>query len=151
MDREYWAMSTTPSVFIARAEARAKAQARALALAEHVFGNTHRIRDREYWVRSSLSARVSYRCEITYVKVYIASKWIGTLCLQTSPEYPLWDGIVSRILLLQHDEVAFLRAANFWYEDGSTDFLHPQPMTREKVSYIYGERATKKWEEAGVT
>lgn len=125
-----------------RSLARAARNDAALALVTHVLREqaVEQIRRGAYRVTSTLNPRVEYFCGMDVVRVYVPSSIlpITTFCLQPRRGWPTWDGTLTRIMMLQYDELRFLRTA---FEGTSM-----QPMRRARFKEIYGRLALEAWD-----
>lgn len=91
-------------------------------------------------------ADIEYYCGLSsIIKLYRYGRPLGSLCLMPRGRYPAWDGALSRILLLRHNEVMVLRTANYVPPEFGTAQLN-HPMTREAFLTIFGQQHAEVWD-----
>lgn len=120
-------------------------QAKAYKLAVSILGqaNVARVMGGVYFEQSRINPRVEYRFTPYSSIIYCSGRPLGSFCLNAQGRYPLWDVVLSRILMVQGSELTFLRTANFIC---SGPPLFAVPMTREQFRDIYGEEALEQWD-----
>lgn len=96
-----------------------------------------------YVVHSGFNTAVRYRFSPYEIILYRNNQPYGSFCLIARGRYPLWDVVLSRILMLQGSERDFLRTAHYY---GSVPPYFARPMTRDQFAIIYGEEALTRWD-----
>lgn len=120
-------------------------QAKAHELAEDILGRDgmQRVLAGTYFVPSGLTPSVEYRFTPYSLILYRGGRPLGSFCLQARGRYPLWDVVLSRIIMVQGSEIDFLRTAHFY---GPVPPYFAVPMTRDQFLEIYGKEALERWD-----
>ncbi|MBI4496747.1 MAG: hypothetical protein HY689_02470 [Chloroflexi bacterium] len=120
-------------------------QAKAHQLAEQILGREgmQRILAGTFFLPSRLSPAIEYRFTPYSLILYRDGRPMGSFCLQPRGRFPLWDVVLSRVLMVAGSELEFLRTAHFY---GPVPPYFAVPMTREQFAEIYGKEALEKWD-----
>ena len=120
-------------------------QAKAQELAEDILSRDgmQRVLAGTYFVPSGQNSTIEYRFTPYSLILYRGGRPLGSFCLQARGRYPLWDVVLSRIIMVQGSELDFLRTAYFY---GPIPPYFALPMTRGQFLDIYGEEATERWD-----
>jgi hypothetical protein len=120
-------------------------QAKAHELAEDILGHDgmQRVLAGTYFVPSQLNNTVEYRFTPYSLILYRGGRPLGSFCLQARGRYPLWDVVLSRVIMVQGSELDFLRTAHFY---GPVPPYFAVPMTRDQFLEIYGKEALERWD-----
>lgn len=96
-----------------------------------------------YRVTSKLCPVVVYDCSTIGVSICKRERERGSLCLTRNDwSWALWDGVLARTLILQHDELRFLKTANY-----ALPYRTPaRPMTRRQFASIFGKSLLPAWD-----
>lgn len=123
----------------------AEASRRAAALALHLLGDGgfQQVMRGRYTVPSTLHPGLEYRIGLNTISLWSGTAFVGQFCILATGGYPLWDGILSRIMMVRGAELELLTTANFGNEERR---FEAGPMPRYLVDRIFGRKGLDQWD-----
>lgn len=122
------------------------AQARAEALAVQKLGANAvlALKGDGLYLPSVLCPDVVYRAFTNAIHVCLRGREVASLCLQPyGDKFPYWDGVLTRVLMLQNDELEVLRTANIMLFDSHFD-SHYSNAPQLWLSETYGPEVAQR-------
>ena len=120
--------------------------AKAHQLAEQILGRDgmEQVLASRYVVKSRLNPQVVYLFTTGSMYLYQNGIVVGSFCLNArGGRYPLWDVVLSRIMMVTGSELEFLRTAYFY---GPVPPFFARPMNRNQFGEIFGKENLERWD-----